>query len=163
MSDRAWVLSSDQGPASDDPAEVAAVTLSAVSAAARQQALERAAHVREALTGYRSGCREAALPYEPRTAHRPELPVMERYAAKADELGVQRRTIQRWVAQYKAHGEAGLISQRAVQPGIGGRQDPRWRKTALEVTGEYMELSKPNEDSVIRRTKARLDARFGGI
>ncbi len=82
MSDRARVLSSDEGPASDDPGEVAAVTLSAVSAAARKQALERAAHVREVLTGYRSGCQETALPYEPRTAYRSELPVMERYAAK---------------------------------------------------------------------------------
>ncbi|RZT24306.1 Mu transposase-like protein [Mycobacterium sp. BK558] len=161
MSDRARVLSSDEGPASDDPGEVAAVTLSAVSAAARKQALERAAHVREVLTGYRSGCRETALPYEPRTAYRSELPVMERYAAKAAELGVQSRTVERWVAQYQVHGEAGLISQRAVQPGIGGRQDPRWQETALEVMSEYTDLSKPNEDLVIRRTRARLDARFG--
>lgn len=161
MSDRTRVLSPDQGPASDDPGEVAAVTLSAVSAAARKQALERAGHVREVLTGYRSGCRETALPYEPRTAYRPELPVMERYAAKAKELGVQSRTVERWVAQYQAHGEVGLISQRAVRPGIGGRQDPRWQETALEVMGEYTDMSKPNEDLVIRRTRARLDARFG--
>lgn len=161
MSDRTRVLSPDHGPASDDPGEVAAVTLSAVSAAARKQALERAGHVREVLTGYRSGCRETALPYEPRTAYRPELPVMERYAAKAKELGVQSRTVERWVAQYQVHGEVGLISQRAVQPGIGGRQDPRWQETALEVMGEYTDMSKPNEDLVIRRTHARLDARFG--
>ncbi len=164
MSDRARVLSSDEGPASDDPGEVAAVTLSAVSAAARKQALERAAHVREVLTGYRSGCQETALPYEPRTAYRSELPVMERYAAKAAELGVQSRTVERWVAQYQAHGgEAGLISQRAVQPGMGGRQDPRWQQTALEVMSEYTDLSKPNEDLVIRRTRARLDARFAPV
>jgi len=27
--------------------------------------------------------------------------------------------------------------------------------------GEYTDLSKPNEDLVIRRTRARLEARFG--
>ncbi|QZY47082.1 DDE-type integrase/transposase/recombinase [Mycolicibacterium austroafricanum] len=165
MSDRSVVL-----PAADEVAlgagEAASITLAAVPAAARQRACDRAAHVREVLTGYRSGCAETALPWEPKPEYRSEVPVTERYRAKAFELRaagerVAYRTIERWVQLYRAHGEAGLVSQREVQPGIGGRQDPRWRETALEVMGEYLDLSKPNEDLVIRRTRARLEARFG--
>ena len=166
MSDRVRFLPADDGAAAPEETDVAAVALSAVPAAVRQQACERAAHVREVLTGFRSGCAATALPGEPRPEYGPDVGLMQRYAAKARELqeaGVDAayRTVERWVQQYRIHGEAGLISQRAVQPGIGGRQDPRWQETAVEVMGEYMDMSKPNEDLVIRRTRTRLDARFG--
>lgn len=87
--------------------------------------------------------------------------MMMRYRAKAAELGVDPRTVQRWVADYNANGEAGLISQRAVQSGTGSRTDPRWEETALEVMAEYTDMSTPTEDLVIRRTNARLEARYG--
>lgn len=166
MSDRVRFLPGHDDAAAHNEIDVAGVVLSAVPAAVRQQACERAAHVREVLTGFRSGCAATALPGEPRPEFGPHLGLTQRYAAKALELqgaGIDAayRTVERWVQQYRAHGEAGLISQRAVQPGVGGRQDPRWRETALEVMGEYTDLSKPNEDLVIRRTRARLDARFG--
>jgi Helix-turn-helix domain len=37
---------------------------------------------------------------------------MERYAAKAVELGVTVRTIGQWVSDYRTHGEAGLAPMR---------------------------------------------------
>ncbi|BBW99213.1 integrase/transposase [Mycolicibacterium moriokaense] len=163
--DRSLILP-DNDEVALDAMEAPSVTLSAVPAAVRQQACERAAHVREVLTGFRSGSVAMALAWEPKPEYCSKIPLAERYHAKVRELRaagerVAYRTIERWVQQYRAHGEAGLVSQRAVQPGIGGRQDPRWRETALEVMSEYVDLSKPNEDLVIRRTRARLEARFG--
>ena len=44
---------------------------------------ERAAHVREVLTGYRSGSPEDALAGEPRADYQPGTRLMDRYRAKA--------------------------------------------------------------------------------
>jgi transposase InsO family protein len=161
MSDRVRLVAVDDGPAPSDEPDVASVVLSAVPEAVRRVALERAAHIRELLTGYRSGTSEAALPGEPRPPYTPAAPMMVRYTAKAAELNVKPRTVERWVQLYRANGEAGLVSQRTVQPGIGSRMDQCWKETALEVMCEYTELSKPNKDLVIRRTRAYLDLRFG--
>ncbi|TMS50910.1 DDE-type integrase/transposase/recombinase [Mycobacterium sp. DBP42] len=167
ISERAQLVDAGEGPASDDEPDVASVVLSAVPQPIRRLALARAAHVREVLTGYRSGHAETALPTEPRRQYRSELPLGARISAKASELRTSKelkgsyRSIERWITQYRAHGEAGLIPQRAVQPGTGTRTDPRWTETALEIIGEYTELSTPTRDLVIRRTQARLDARFG--
>ena len=131
MSERAQLIAPGDGPAPDDEPDIASVVLSAVPEAHRRLALERAAHVREVLTGYRSGTAQAPLPGEPRAEYRPELPMGQRIAAKTRELlktGELKggyRSIERWVAQYRANGEAGLVPQRAVQPWIGSRMDPR--------------------------------------
>jgi transposase InsO family protein len=167
ISERAQLIAAGEGPASDDEPDVASVVLSAVSERIRRLALARAAHVREVLTGYQSGHAETALPGEPRRQYRPELSLGERISAKASELRKStelkgsHRSIERWVAQYRANGEAGLVPQREVQSGSGARTDPRWAETALEIMREYTELSTPTRDLVIRRTQARLDARFG--
>ncbi|MEV7092702.1 transposase [Amycolatopsis sp. NPDC051045] len=99
---------------------------------------ERAAHVREVLTGYRAGPQYA-----------PNLSPTSRYKAKAVELGVGVRTLQRWVADFRQNGEAGLAPKRdraASRP--LGRVDQRWVDVALEVM-------------VIDRTNARVVVRFG--
>ncbi|WP_131809987.1 hypothetical protein [Mycolicibacterium mucogenicum] len=64
--ERAQLLSVDDGPARDDAPDVASVVLWAAPEAERRLALERAAHVREVLTGYRPGNVETALSGEPR-------------------------------------------------------------------------------------------------
>jgi hypothetical protein len=88
---------------------------------------ERAAHVREVLTGYRSGSQEDALEGEPRAAYRPGTPLMERYRANATELGVGVTTLWRWVHAFEADGEAGLIDGRHQRPSEPQRGiDPRW-------------------------------------
>jgi transposase InsO family protein len=161
VSERARLIGPGEGRAAEDEPDVASVVLSAVPEAQRRLALERAAHVREVLTGFRSGFPETALPGEPRQPYTQDVPIMERYAAKAGELNVDTRTIERWVAQYRANGEAGLVPQRAVRSGFGSRMDPRWAETALEIMYEYTDLSTPTKDLVIRRTQARLDVRFG--
>lgn len=77
------------------------------------EAEERAAHLREVTTGYRSGHPETALPGEPRPAYLPDRPLMARYDAKATELGVGVRTLRRWAAEFEATGEFGLLDGRS--------------------------------------------------
>ncbi|MGI5281604.1 hypothetical protein [Streptomyces rochei] len=57
------------GPAADDPQETAAVVLARPDAGEREQVLQRAAQVREVLTGFRSGSEELAAEGEPRAAY----------------------------------------------------------------------------------------------
>jgi transposase InsO family protein len=143
------------------PADVAATILSAVSASERRRATERAAHVREVLTGYRAGSAELASGSEPRAEFHPNKPLTARYQAKADELGLSIRTIKQWVADFRSHGEAGLVNRRTFRarplPGL----DERWMAVALEVMVEHTLESRPSRTMVINRTNARVHARFG--
>jgi hypothetical protein len=78
------------------------------------QLAERAGHVREVLTGYKSGHPDQARPGEPRPGYRAAQPLKARYRAKAEELGITSRTAERWVAAYRSSGEAGLAGVRAL-------------------------------------------------
>lgn len=123
---------------------------------------ERAAHLREVTTGYRSGHPETALPGEPRRAYLPDRPLMVRYEAKAAELGVGVRTLRRWAAEFEATGEVGLLdgrSDRHRNP-LGGL-DPRWLAACREVQGEHTDASTPTKALVLERVTARLEERFG--
>jgi transposase InsO family protein len=165
--ERARVVPAKPGPASDDAGEVAATVLAQLSEAERVEVLERAAQVRELLTGYRSGSAEMAAPGEPRSEYGPGTSLMARYAAKAAELGIGERTIERWVQRFQEDAEAGLVrGDGPHRPGVVGmsglgRADSRWVETALEVMAEHTDQSKPSHSIVIRRTAARLAARHG--
>ncbi|WP_406016260.1 helix-turn-helix domain-containing protein [Streptomyces sp. NBC_00984] len=57
---------------------------------------------------------------------------MPRAAARASELGVTDRTVRRWVADFRRHGEAGLVQRQVPRrgPSAGPMTDgwrPRWR------------------------------------
>ena len=82
------VVPDRSGPAVDDAGEPAAVVLSALSERERDLVSARAAHVRETLTGYRSGSAELAEVGEPRQPYSTGRPLGERFAAKAAELVV---------------------------------------------------------------------------
>jgi hypothetical protein len=161
LSDRVQMISTQPGPASDDLDDVASVVLSAVDERIRKRAFGRAAHIREVLTGYRSGSAETALPGEPRPQFSPGLPKMQRYQAKCDELTISVSTLQNWLTRFKEHGTAGLVPQREVRPGIGSRTDPRFIETAGEVMAEYLNESMPSKRLVFVTTAARLEARYG--
>jgi hypothetical protein len=60
LSDRARVIPDGDGPAANDPYETAGTLLARLTPGERAQAAERAAHVEEILTGYRSGNVELA-------------------------------------------------------------------------------------------------------
>ena len=117
---------------------------------------ERAAQVREVLTGYRSGSREDSLPGEPRAEYRPGVPLMGRYRAKAAELGVGVTSVRRWASAFEADGEAGLIDarhQRASDPLRG--IDQRWLDVLRAVLDEHVGASRPTQELLLDRVNAR--------
>ncbi|MFJ6438456.1 transposase [Streptomyces sp. NPDC091416] len=161
FSDRAAVISDQPGPSSDDDEELASVVLDQLRPDERRQVLERAEHVREVLTGFRSGSPELVREGEPRRDYALGGPVEPKYAAKALELGVHVRTVKQWVADFRRHGEAGLAVRRNQSGGAVAGADERWIETALEVMVEHTGESKPSRKLVIERTGARVIARHG--
>ena len=162
VSDRTRVIPDSEGPRSDDEFELSGIVLAQLSDVERQEMIERAAHIREVLTGFRSGSEELALRGEPRSEYRADVPLSRRYASKAAELGVGVRTIERWVQQFQMNGEAGLAPKGDRRSGgLGAKVDPRWTETAIEVMVEHKDQSRPSQTMVITRTNARVIARFG--
>ena len=161
LSDRARVIPDVDGPAADDPYETAGTVLARLSPTQRSKVAERAAHIEEALTGYKSGSPELAEPGEPRPEYDPALSYLQRYASKASELGVGRRTFQRWVSQYQDAGQAGLAGTEIQGVGPLGRADPRWVETALTVMGDHQDESTPTKKMIIDTIAARLETLFG--
>ena len=122
---------------------------------------ERAAHLREMLTGYRSGS-VRALPGEPRAAYAPGVSLMERYRAKAAELGVGVTSLRRWTSAFEAEGEAGLIDarhHRASDPLRG--IDPRWLDVLRAVLDEHVGASRPTQELLLDRVNARAVQQHG--
>ncbi|CAM5346613.1 helix-turn-helix domain-containing protein [Streptomyces hirsutus] len=161
LSDRVRVIPDAPGPSGDDDEDVAGVVLSQLSKAEQDGLRVRAGHVREVLTGYRSGAPELAAEGEPRPEYSPDLPLGERYASKAAELGVTVRTVERWVRDFRRGGEAGLAAAGRPARGRATKLDDRWVETATEVMVEHAKESKPSRTLVIERTRARVVARFG--
>uniref|UniRef100_A0AAU2VBZ5 Mu transposase C-terminal domain-containing protein n=1 Tax=Streptomyces sp. NBC_00003 TaxID=2903608 RepID=A0AAU2VBZ5_9ACTN len=159
-SDRAEVIPTDSGPAADD-GDLTSVVLARLTKEERKDLLERAEHIRETLTGYRSGSEELARPGEPRPEYAPGLSLGKRYAAKASELGVTVRSVERWAGAFLAGGEVGLVSKKVQAEGGLSHADLRWVEVAEEVLGEYEEESRPSIKLVLERVEARLEERFG--
>jgi len=123
---------------------------------------ERVGHLQEVLTGYRSGSAELAVAGEPRAAFRPDLAMADRQRAKADELGVGVRTVQRWLAAFQADGPAGLVDGRqcrATDPLRG--VDQRWVDTCRSVLDEHVDASRPTRKILLQRVAARLEQAHG--
>ncbi|GAA2282455.1 helix-turn-helix domain-containing protein [Kitasatospora cystarginea] len=160
FSDRARVVPDGPGPSSADDEDLASVVVSALSLPERKRLRERTEHVREVRTGYRSGSAELARDGEPRPEYDPALPLMARYEAKAAEVGVTARTIERWVHAFQQDGEAGLAPSVRVRS-VLERCDPRWVETAVEVMVEHLDQAQPMRKAVLDRTRARVIARFG--
>lgn len=136
--------------------------LDSLSAEGRSELAVRLRHLREALTGYALGTPAAAEPGEPRPEYDPSLPLLDCYQAKAAELGVSRRTVQRWAAALQDSGSAGIAdgrSQRAADP-LGG-VDERWLAMCRLVLAEHTEASRPTRQLVLRRVSTRLAAEHG--
>jgi transposase InsO family protein len=162
FSERARLLREDLAEEAPElEGDPATVKWSAASEPVRREACERAANVREVLTGYRSGHAETALFGEPRAAYRPTSPKGKREAAKAKELGIGLRTLQRWVADYSKYGEAGLISAKAVQPDLGSTRFAVFEQTALDIMVEHTDLSKPTKHHIIAHACARITKTYG--
>jgi transposase-like protein len=161
LSDRARVIPEGPGPSGDDDEDIAGVVLSQLPETDQDGVRERAAHIREVLTGYRSGTPELAADGEPRPDYLADVSLGDRYASKAAEIGVTVRTIERWVRDYRRGGEAGLAAAGRPARGRATKVDDRWVETAREVMVEHTGESKPSRTMVIERTRARVIARFG--
>lgn len=130
---RARLLPDDRGPQADDDVDLASVVFAAMSEFERNELNERAAHVREVLTGYRSGSAELPAKDEPRGQYDPGMSLTSRYTAKAAEVGVSLRTIKQWVADFRRHGVAGLARKQSNRQKPFGNADDVWGETAIET------------------------------
>lgn len=164
-SGRATVIATEPGPEADDDRETASVLFALLSEEELAEVRGRAAHVNEVLTGFRSGSEELAEPGEPTPQYAATVPKLQRYEAKATELGVSVRTIKRWVRAYLLDREAGLVhggpERGSGDMGRLGRADERWVEAALEIMAEHGKESKPTRAKVIRMIGPRLEARHG--
>lgn len=136
------------------------LVLAGLSTAQRQRVAQRAAAVREVLTGYASGHAEAAGPGEPRAAYADDVPLKARYAAKAAELSVTARTVENWVAAYRVGGEAALVDDRHRRSRLS-RVDPRWDAAVRAELAAGVSASTPTRGAVLMRVEARLEREHG--
>ncbi|MFC0453765.1 helix-turn-helix domain-containing protein [Rhodococcus jostii] len=136
------------------------LVLAGLSPAEREQAAARGEHVREVLTGYRSGYAEAARTGEPRPDYAPAVGLKARCEAKAAELGVASRTVERWVAAYRDAGEAGLVDDRRRR-GRGSTVDPRWEAAVAAELAAGVSASTPTRSAVLMRAAERLEREHG--
>jgi hypothetical protein len=147
------------GPAAGDLPPLAAAW-NGLTDAQRAAVRERAGHVREVLTGYRAGYAGAAAAGEPRPEYDTCQPLKARYLAKAKELGVGERTVERWAMAYRGSGEAGLVDARVLR-GRAGTVDPRWDEALRLVLAEMVSDSTPARAAVLRKVDVRLDELHG--
>lgn len=148
--------------AEDGPDEAVGTALSNLTDKEAAEVRRRLGHIREVLTGYASGSPTTAIANEPRPQFDPSLPLMARYRAKATELGVGQRTIERWAKGYQELGPAGLLDGRGHRrPDPLGGVDLRWIEMCSLVLGEHVEASRPTRDVVLRRIQARLAEMYG--
>jgi len=139
--------------------EPGAIGLSLASDESLENANSRAAHVREVLTGYRSGHEDLALPGEPRPQYAPDVAMMRRYVHKAAEVGVVESTVRKWVRKYQEGGEAALLQQQRHGPLAA--VDTRWLDTARALLDELTDISTVTRKLVLQRIAARLDREYG--
>ncbi|KJF19332.1 transposase [Rhodococcus sp. WS3] len=135
------------------------LVLGGLSTAERERVAQRAAHVREVLTGYTAGHAAAARVGEPRAAYADGVPLGARYAAKAAELSMGVRTVEYWVAAYRDAGEAGLVDDR--RRGRGSTVDPRWEAAVVAELAAGVSVSTPTRSAVLMRAAERLEREHG--
>ncbi|MGW7317408.1 helix-turn-helix domain-containing protein [Streptomyces sp. NPDC054865] len=161
LSGHARLIPDGVGPSAADLEQTASLALGQLDEGERRRVLERAEHVREVLTGFRSGSSELARVGEPRAAFGPGVPLTDKYVAKAAELGVGVRSVRRWVAQFREGGEAGLVPRKGLASSPVTSVDVRWIEIVREVMVEHTDQSRPSRTLVIERARARVIARFG--
>lgn len=153
LSDADWLQMSSNSAVRPTPS---ALRWADSSVEQREVAEERAAHIRELESGYRSGHSGSASVDEPRHEYIPSRSMSARRAAKARELGKSARTVQRWQQRYADGGVIALLDYRTIgwEPMLGGI-DLRWVETARRVLAEELNSSK----ATIKATLAKIEAR----
>lgn len=146
----------DPGPADSDEPGVGE-SLTALSPEQLRELEDSVAHVQEVLTGYRSGNEEQRRPDEPRPEYAPGVSRMDRYAAKAAELGVSQRTVRRMVERFSRGGTGALIDGRQLKESSPfGTVDTRWVDMARAVLAEHTDAARPTKKLITIRVNARV-------
>ena len=111
--------------------------------AIQEAARELAAHMNEAITGYRSGSSAAAEPGEPRATYDPDTADLTlRMERKRVELGIGSSTLWKYKKQYEAQGLLGLVDRRRIKHlSPLGRTDSRVLEAMLSVQKELVDGS----------------------
>lgn len=138
-------------------------TYELLATSAKAEAERKAGHVRELQTGYQSGNDHDALPGEPRSEFDPRVArtIGERRAAKARQLQVSTRTLQRWEKRYRRGGVVALthrtlLAPRVSFPGV----DPRWTAAfRAVVTKALTETTPPTKVLIEAATLNAPDAK----
>ena len=117
-------------------------------------------HVVEVQTGLGSDAEPGATP---RPAYDPAATALrQRDAAKAAELGIGVRTVERMRARYTRQGLWGLVDQRAIRTWAEtGRVDARVVAVAREVIAAETDVSTGTRSRLIRRVIKQVEAIHG--
>ncbi len=134
--------------------------LAALPEAVRSAAHEWERHMVEVETGLPLG---AGPGIRPRPEYDPALcSLMERVAAKADELGVSLRTMQARRSRYVQQGVWGLVDQRATRTWEAtGRADARLVAAVQEALDAETNTSTGTRSRLIRRVVKMVEATHG--
>ncbi len=117
-------------------------------------------HLQETETGLPSDAMPGAAPrpeYDPAATT-----LRQRRVAKASELGVGLRTVERMRARYAQQGLWGLVDQRATRVWVAtGQADARLVAVAREVITAETAISTGTRSRLIRRIVAQVEATHG--
>ncbi len=116
-----------------DAVALAAVTLAALTVKQRREVERKVEELRPLLEPVPDG-----------------LSAVERMAARARELGVSVRTLERRLARFETRGPAGLVDERLLKENRGS-VDPAWDEACRQVLGSFVSESTPTRKTVIAR------------
>lgn len=145
-----------------DDREPLTIVWDEMSDAEREKVQVRADHVREVLTGFKSGSPGVPAPGEPRPEYAAGTSMSSRVAAKAAELGRGRRTIWAWIERYRDGDELALARQKPSPASPSARGiDPRWMDLARTLILEQVKEPKVPRNVMMQRIEARADVVYG--
>ncbi|RSS46770.1 DDE-type integrase/transposase/recombinase [Streptomyces sp. WAC08241] len=136
--------------------------LDGLPAAEIDRVTELEAHLLEATTGYRSLAAQAEGTAAPRPEYDPDLPLRQRMAAKAKELGMTDRRLWDVLGAWRAEGLWALVDKRKhKQSNPLAGVDARIIEAILDQHTAEIDDSTGSLDRFHRRVQNRLDAKHG--
>ncbi|MDQ3058007.1 MAG: Mu transposase C-terminal domain-containing protein [Pseudomonadota bacterium] len=140
--------------------EVQPVLMTGVSKTELKAVNELAAHLLQAITGYKSGSEADALTGEPFAGYDPIATTMaSRFELKAKELNVGLRTLWYQKKSYEAHGLHGLMDGRKIKLGTP-KLDERIQQAISTVIDSLIDESNTTNNRIRRLVERELKAKY---